>query len=149
MDRKKFVLVIAIATIFALITAIYLKNIPNNTSEELIKEESIEEILPQETETPEQTEEQNPSTQLDKPEQADVVKTTPKVIEKTTQEVSSYKKLELKEVYTHQEESNPQAVVDPGIINDNGTIVVTKEFKIKTPSKYTFEGFGSLKNISN
>ena len=33
---------------------------------------------------------------------------------------------------------------DPGIINDNGVIVVTRDFKLKSPRKYSFKDFGVL-----
>lgn len=141
MNRKNIILVIILASIFALITALLLKNAPQKTpTTTLFEDSSIEEPLQQEVEqVQDKTEEQSLIS-----EEKEDTKTPPAFTEPKVQNLSTYKKLELKEVYTHQEENTTEPTVDFGVMDDNGTIVVTKEFKMKSPTKYYFEGFGTL-----
>lgn len=156
MNNKKKILVILLALLLALAVSLIMhpkqikkeKSIENNqieetiidiSSESLNKNEVIEEI--QETSQEKVSITEAKSKLTDK-----------KIINKTNdtnkvdskkEEAPIFEKLEVKEETAKIEEAGI-SFEDPGIINDNGVIVVTRDFKLKSPRKYSFKDFGVL-----
>ena len=154
MNNKKKILVILLALLLALAVSLIMhpkqikkeKSIENNqieetiidiSSESLNKNEVIEEIQ----ETSQEEISINESKLTDK-KIIDKINESKKVDSKK-EEAPIFKKLEVKEETAKIEEAGI-SFEDPGIINDNGVIVVTRDFKLKSPRKYSFKDFGVL-----
>ena len=151
MDKKKIFVVILLGAILALISALTFikpkqsKVFDNNESttvvEEIVNSENME------------SKAQNFDSQLDN----DIVETATQEKAKDTnikspvlnaekkfeQETPIFEDLKVEEDVTKIEEAGV-SFIDPGVIDENGIIVVTRDFKIKSPKKYSFKDFGVL-----
>jgi hypothetical protein len=146
MDKKKAVLVIILALLLAFTVAMLIKpkqikTIPAlNQKEELITETEAPVVENSEV----LKNEDNSNIKI---ETTITEKPITKFIDKTTVEPQEqtpfFEKLQVQEETTKVEEAGV-SFDDPGIINENGVIVVTRDFKIKSPRKYSFKDFGVL-----
>lgn len=146
MDKKKSFCVIIISAVLAFAVALLLKpkqeNIPdlieNNAPAKIEEKVTNTEIsdTAQELEEPKFTE--NSAREVQKNKNTSIEQTVDK-----KEEAPIFKKLQFEEDVTKVEEASV-SFDDPGIINDNGVIVVTRDFKIKSPKKYSFKDFGVL-----
>lgn len=154
MNNKKKFLVILLALLLALAVSLIMhpkqtkkeKSLENNQTEETIidisseslnKNEEIEEIK-------ENSQEENSTTENKITNKKIINKINEsKKVDSKKEEAPIFKKLEVKEETAKIEETGI-SFEDPGIINDNGVIVVTRDFKLKSPRKYSFKDFGVL-----
>lgn len=149
MNNKKKILVILLALLLALAVSLIMhpkqikkeKSLENNQIEETIIDISSEslnknEVIEENQETPQEEISINESKLTDK-------KIINKINDSKKEEAPIFKKLEVKEETAKIEEAGI-SFEDPGIINDNGVIVVTRDFKLKSPRKYSFKDFGVL-----
>ena len=132
MSNKKTILVILLAAILALIAVLFIFN-PTKTT--VKKEDVIEEVI--EPTAPAIVEEEIKS-EIKPVAKPAPVKTSAPVIKQIQVE-------EVKEVV--KEEPQNEIQVDAGIIKESGSndIVIIREFKSKSPTKYSFEGYGVQK----
>lgn len=146
MDKKKAVLVIILALLLAFVVATLMKpkqieTIPalNPNEERVIETEGsvVDENL--EVVENENVKENTEETFIKK----EVVKSVDKTLSKTQNQTPVFERLQVKEETTKIEEAGV-SFEDPGIINENGVIVVTRDFKLKSPRKYSFKDFGVL-----
>ncbi len=145
MEKKNIVIVVIIAIICALLTALFLIKSPKNgpvlipeEQKTVIEQPAVETVLPAEETIKEDEGEQ---------EQKTVEKPLSKPVAKPTTPISQtpvIKPIQVEEEKT-MEVSVEKAVQDAGIIKDSGEIVITREFKSQSPSKYSFVGFGEQK----
>lgn len=145
MDKKKAVLVIILALLLAFTVAMLtkpkqIKTIPAlNQKEELITETEAPVVENSEVLKNEDNSNIKIETTTEKPITKFIDKTTVELQEQTP----FFEKLQVQEETTKVEEAGV-SFNDPGIINENGVIVVTRDFKIKSPRKYSFKDFGVL-----
>ncbi len=145
MDKKKALLIVLLAALLAFVIAYLIKPREEKELPE-IKQSTIEQV---ETSSIEETPQEDESTELLKETNKSPVLTEVKEVKKSNVVSKSEKvqpvfdKLEVKEEISKIEEASVY-FEDPGIINENGTIVVTRDFKIKSPRKYSFKDFGVL-----
>ena len=144
MDKKK-VLIIIFAIILAIIVAIFINSkrpvvAPENMMD--ISEDVVQESVVVESSEELEEESAEPSKEESFKKKNEITKTSNKP-SAIGEETPVLKKIEVKEVSEQVEEAGV-IFEDPGIINENGTIVVTREFKIKSPRKYSFKDFGVL-----
>ena len=144
MNNKKVFLVVFIATILALLIALQFLPKRNNSNLDTTKESvSIENVAEEKQHEKKET---PPVEEISQNEQAQLSES--KVVKTETnntikENVPVFEKLQVKE--SMKVERAEISFEDPGIINDNGTIVVTRAFRVKSPDKYCFEGFGIQK----
>ena len=146
MDKKKAVLVIILALLLAFAVAILIKpkhmeTIPTlNQEQEQVIEMNVSGI----EENIEVVEDKNVK---EKPEETTIKKVIVKPIDKTVSKAQNqapvFERLQVKEEASKVEEASV-SFEDPGIIDKHGTIIVTRDFKIKSPRKYSFKDFGVL-----
>lgn len=144
--NNKSILVVILATLLALLCAFFImkKNnaeLPNIEEKAQIQQEVIE--AQNETNTNEIYE--------DKSNKDDIKKEVGTVQSTVTKEPTSEKQT-TKHVFEKtvvQEGSIVEEVEDHGIRrNNDGTYEITREFKIKSPMKYSFVDFGFLEKVS-
>ena len=154
MNNKKKILVILLALLLALAVSLIMhpkqikkeKSLENNqieetiidiSSESLNKNEEIEEI--------QETSQEDISINENKLTNKKIINkiNDSKKVDSKKEEAPIFEKLEVKEETAKIEEAGI-SFEDPGIINDNGVIVVTRDFKLKSPRKYSFKDFGVL-----
>lgn len=138
MDKRKIFLVIFLAALLAFLTVVFVfkrdvkSELPNLNEQE-------EAVL--------QDEEEVDSVELQQ-QQEDVVKTeSPVVKEKVVAtQAPVIKHLKVEEVVEEISQAE-EKTEDAGVIkdSDSNAIVVTREFKYKSPAKYSFVGFGEQK----
>ena len=139
--RNKIILTIITAILLAIICALSLIT-KNDTKVFNIEESQQETVASEESETAKDTKEiseQKIEKQLNKP-----AIPTPKTIKSET-------KLEIQptEENVVQEGSIVEEIIDHGIRrNSDGTYEITREFKIKSPTKYSFVNFGFLEKVT-
>lgn len=142
MSNKKTILVILLAAILALLAVLFVFN-PTKTT--VKKEDVIEEVI--EPTAPaiveEEKIEESTAEEEIKPEIKPVAKPAP--VKTSTPVIKQIQVEEAKEVV--KEEPQNEIQVDAGIIKESGSndIVITREFKSKSPTKYSFEGYGVQK----
>ena len=144
MSNKKTILVILLAAILALLAVLFVFN-PTKTT--VKKEDVIEEVI--EPTAPaiieeEKIEESTAGEEEEiKPEIKPVAKPAP--VKTSTPVIKQIQVEEAKEVV--KEEPQNEIQVDAGIIKEYGSndIVIIREFKSKSPTKYSFEGYGVQK----
>ena len=143
MSNKKTILVILLAAILAFLAVLFVFN-PTKTSvkKEDVIEEVIEPTAPAIVEE-EKIEESTAEEEEIKPEIKPVAKPTP--VKVSTPVIKQIQVEEAKEAI--KEETSKEIQVDAGIIKESGSndIVITREFKSKSPTKYSFEGYGVQK----
>ena len=135
MDNKRF-LVIILAIILALIVAFCFAN-KNKTSiiNETCQEEITENVNDAKIDESENNKTKSPVIETNKP-------TAEKTVENPTQKLSTQQTKTLKTEIEKVENTNPtQDKSDAGIIKDSTTneIVITREFKMESPAKYSFK----------
>ena len=149
MDKKKSILIIILALIMALVVALMIQpkrttplELKDNQKEGTIFESSTsvnEEDIKEEPETVNEEKIIEEKASANKQEN----KNTTKATSTTNLDTPTFERLEVKEEINKVEEAGV-SFDDPGIINDNGVIVVTRDFKLKSPRKYSFKDFGVL-----
>lgn len=151
MDNKKVFLAVILAAIVALIIAFVFLKCTSKTIPIKLEEDKLpaqEDVaIPTDEENVVKTEEEPVQKTIEtevKPATKPVVK---KVVKPTVKpaEVPVIKPLQVEEKKSMVNSTEEKA--DAGIIKDSTTndIVITKEFKSNTPSKYSFEGYGVQK----
>ena len=141
MSNKKTILVILLAAILALLAVLFIFN-PTKTT--VKKEDVIEEVIePTAPAIVEEKIEESTAEEEIKPEIKPVAKPAP--VKTSTPVIKQIQVEEAKEVV--KEEPQNEIQVDAGIIKESGSndIVITREFKSKSPTKYSFEGYGVQK----
>lgn len=152
MDKKKSLIIIILALILALAVALMIQ--PKRTTTPLpLKEDQVKNVNFG-IHTPNSEEEEKQEEIAEKEGKEDSAKTvinktistkqnSNKTVIKSTLATPTFERLEVKEEINKVEEAGV-SFDDPGIINDNGVIVVTRDFKLKSPRKYSFKDFGVL-----
>ena len=142
MDKKKVLLVLILSAVLAFIFAIQIMPKTDKSAKSI-----SEDIFTQETKVPVQNTKETPQeTVLSEPQEQVVQKDTSGLIvnDKSVEKVQVPENLQVENNLVKVEEA---AVLfeDSGVINDNGAIVVTRPFKVQSPSKYSFVGYGVQK----
>ena len=151
MDRKKALFVIIVSAILAFAVAFVLKPKQLNTmttssvinppvTSEEIFENSTEKLSEQAIEPVTSQKENKALTSASVSKDKEKITITDL---KKEDQTPFFEKLQVQEEVTKVEEAGV-SFDDPGIINENGVIVVTRDFKIKSPRKYSFKSFGVL-----
>lgn len=150
MDKKKSILIIILALIMALVVALMIQTkhttpleIKDSQKEKTIFDSSTsvneEDIKKEIFKTVNEEKKVEEKASANKQEN----KSTAKATFTTNLDTPTFERLEVKEEINKVEEAGV-SFDDPGIINDNGVIVVTRDFKLKSPRKYSFKDFGVL-----
>lgn len=150
MNNKK-VLIILIVTLLTIFAAFFItqKSSYNQLEDkpEIVTSEDInldKSSLDESTlETNKEAEKPEILSNITAKEKKDISYNTKQITTQKESNLPTFTKLELRE---EQEQIEKVGITfdDPGIHNDNGTIVVTRDFKIKSPRKYSFKDFGVL-----
>lgn len=147
MDKKTIVTII-IATIFALIaTFVIFKKNTTVTSEN--QDMQQQEIIVKEDKSPAEDLQETAKTEdIDTVEKAPTLKkiTKPNTKNATKNEITNEPAFD--KVVVQEGSVIEEVEEDYGIKKVGNIIEVTREFKIKSPTKYSFKGFGILDNVS-
>ena len=148
MDNKKAFLIIFLATALALVITLLIK--PKEEKTILNNEQPAIENLESEKNIDSEAFESNNNSENESQQEDVKIEVKPKELTNPQTKISKekdsmpiFEKLEVKEEYSKVEEAGVY-FEDPGILNENGTIVVTRDFKVKSPRKYSFKDFGVL-----
>lgn len=144
MEKKNIVIVVIVAIICALLTALFLIKSPKNgpvlipeEQKTVIEQPAVESVLPTEETIKEEGEQEQKT--VEKPLSKPVTKPTTPIFQTPVIKPIQVEEEKTMEVFVEK------AVQDAGIIKDSGEIVITREFKSQSPSKYSFVGFGEQK----
>lgn len=151
MNNKK-VLIIAIAALLAIFVAFFIAQKKSSYNQledkpEIVTSEDVnldKSSLDESTlETNKEAEKPEILSNITAKEKKDISYNTKQITTQKESNLPTFTKLELRE---EQKQIEKVGITfdDPGIHNDNGTIVVTRDFKIKSPRKYSFKDFGVL-----
>jgi hypothetical protein len=149
MNKKLLIVFIAALLAFVLSYALWIKKAPETTNEN-DSQGTIQEVVLEEKESVEEV------TEIQKAED-DVVKSENEIIRNTEsiRKIVSTSKTEEKdnlpeiERITVKEAGVVEEVQEYGVMKDaNGNIIVTRDFKIKSPSKYSYKDYGFLEKVT-
>lgn len=141
--NKKSVFIIILATILALIISLLMSNKKADLTTQ--EEETIQEVVQEVTTVDEKMDavEEDKAVVVEPAKNAEIIKTAEdKVVDSATNTFSDEVKLQEATIVQESE-------YDYGVRKVDGTdiIEVTREFKLKTPTTYSFKDFGFLYKI--
>lgn len=154
MDNKKAVFIIILATILAFFAVFFYNKKTTNTyqlQEKTLIEESLEEIKqteekPSETNDSNINEENKNTANFTKQTELKSSKASFKIEDK---EEPVFEQLKIEEPIVQEAKAEIE-YIDPGIMIDpkTGDIIITRAFKTKSPTNYSFKGYGILDKVS-
>ena len=144
MDKKKMFLVIIFAVILAFVVAFLFKPAEKLKDIEQVESVQVEENIESDVlEDKFDKKELNDKDEETKPVASNIVSESSKKLVKE-QSTNIEKTLVKNDEETVNVQEAGVMFEDAGVMSENGAVVVTREFKLKSPTKYTFEGFGIL-----